>query len=288
MMAASVHERIAAAREVLTRAGLTPANAAIDADVLARHALQWDRASLLARGREPAPKGFASDYAELIRRRAAREPVALIIGHREFWGLDFRVTRDVLLPRPETELVVEQALAFVRGRPRAQILDLGTGSGCLAVVLAVELPDAHVVATDISAAALAVAAHNARQHQVAGRVHLVCANLLDAIRGPFDLIVSNPPYVPAAYVPPPEVAGYEPPSALFAGPDGLDILRILIGSAAARLAPGGQFIVEFGFGQDGEVETLAHQAGWSNVTIVEDLQGIPRVAVMSRGSGIEA
>jgi release factor glutamine methyltransferase len=280
-MAATVYECIAAARHALVLAGLTSPDAAIDADVLARHALGWDRATLLVRGREPTPAGFAADYAALIRRRAAREPVALITGHREFWGLDFLVTRDVLVPRPETELVVERALDFARGGRCRRVLDIGTGSGCLAIALAVELPDARIAGTDTSAAALDVAARNARRHHVSNRVRFVRAHLLDAIGAAVDLIVSNPPYVPAGYVPPPEIA-HEPPAALFAGPDGLGVLRPLIASAGAHLAPGGRFIVEFGFGQDVAIEALARDAGWAQVTIVEDLQQIPRVAVMTR------
>jgi release factor glutamine methyltransferase len=280
-MSASVHARVAAARQALMEAGLTAVDAASDADVLARHALGWDRATLLSRGRETAPAGFDETYDTLIRRRAGREPVAQITGSREFWGLDFHVTRDVLVPRPETELIVEQALAFARAHDVRRVVDVGTGSGCLAVALALELPDAHVVALDLSRAALDVAAANARRHGVDRRIHLVRGETLEAIRGPLDLIVSNPPYVPIDTPLPPEVANYEPHAALFAGPDGLDVLRPLIRGAAARLAPGGRFIVEFGFGQHAAIETLARQAGWARLTVVPDLQGIPRVAVMS-------
>ncbi|HXW04773.1 MAG TPA: peptide chain release factor N(5)-glutamine methyltransferase [Vicinamibacterales bacterium] len=279
-MAATVHERIAAARQALIGAGLSAEDAAIDAAVLARHALGWDRASLLARGRESAPPAFDEVYAQLIRRRTAREPVALITGSREFWGLDFRVSSGVIVPRPETELVVEQALACARDAGSRRLVDVGTGSGCLAVALASELPGARVLAIDTSLEALRVAARNARRHGVADRVHLVQATLLEAVGAPVDLIVSNPPYVPDTETLPPEVARYEPPEALFAGPDGLDVLRALISSAPARLAPGGRFIVEFGFGQRAAVESLARAAGWSRVGFVNDLQDIPRVAVM--------
>jgi release factor glutamine methyltransferase len=283
-MSASVHARVAAARQALMDAGLAAADAAADAEVLARHALGWDRATLLSRGRETPPAGFDETFDALIRRRAAREPVAQITGIREFWGLDFRVTREVLVPRPETELIVEQALAFAREHPVRRIVDVGTGTGCLAIALTVELPDARAVALDLSPAALDVAAANARRHRVDRRVWFVRANALDAIRGPVDLIVSNPPYVPLDTPLPPEVANYEPHAALFGGPDGLDVLRVLIRGAAARLAPGGRFIVEFGFGQHAAVETLAAQAGWDRLTVVPDLQGIPRVAVLSRAA----
>ena len=281
-MAASVHAHIAAARQALLAAGITTQDASGDAEVLARHALGWDRAALLTRWREPAPAGFERDYAALIRRRAAREPVALITGVREFWGLEIRVTSDVLVPRPETELVVEHAIAFACTHDVRRIADIGTGSGCLAVALAVELPSARLVAIDVSPAALSVAASNLRRHRVDTRVLLLRANALDAIRGPLDLIVSNPPYVPLDSALPPEVANYEPHAALFAGTDGLDVIRALIGSVASRLAPDGRFIVEFGFGQHVAVKALAREAGWQQVVIARDLQGIPRVAIMGR------
>jgi release factor glutamine methyltransferase len=180
----SLHERIAEARDVLVRAGLAPANAAIDAEVLARHALDWDRARLLARGREPSPPGFDERFRAFIARRAAREPVALITGHREFWGLEFAVTPDVLIPRPETELVVEAVCEFGASRTIRRIVDVGTGSGCLAVALAHEFPAARIVATDISPAALRVAAANVARHRVGGQVSCVCSHCWTPSRVP--------------------------------------------------------------------------------------------------------
>jgi release factor glutamine methyltransferase len=285
VMIGSLHERISTARDDLVRAGLTPDDAAFDAELLARHALGWDRATLFTRAAERPPIGFAERYADLVVRRATREPVALITGHREFWGLDFEVTRDVLIPRPETELIVECALEHGRG-PNASgwIVDVGTGSGCIAVALATELRHANVLAIDTSRAALIVASQNAARHGVAGRVRCVRANLLDAVAGPVDLIVSNPPYVPVedAATLQPEVARYEPPAALFADEHGLAIVRTLFETAAARLAAGGLLVVEFGFGQDERVRALADANGWSVVTLAPDLQGIPRVAVLTR------
>jgi len=279
----SVHQRIAEARQTLVRAGLAPADAARDADVLARHALGWERAHLVARGREPAPDGFDERFAALIQRRADREPVAFITGNREFWGLDFEICRDVLIPRPETELIVEAACEMRRERIDIhRIVDVGTGSGCLAVALAIEFPAARVLATDISGAALAIAARNAKRHDVDRRLTFVRADLLDAVAGPVDLIVSNPPYVPSAVALSPEIVRFEPSVALYSGEDGLSSLERLIASARSRLASGGLFVVEFGFGQDECVHTFAKAGGWRDVTIKEDLQGIPRVAVMAR------
>jgi release factor glutamine methyltransferase len=161
------------------------------------------------------------------------------------------------------------------------ILDVGTGSGCLAVTLAAELPLARVIASDTSGPALHVARRNAIRHGVASRLSLVRADLLDPISGPFDIVVSNPPYVPLGAALPPEVARYEPAPALFAGGDGLEALRRLLPATRAILAPHGVFVVEFGFGQAEAVRALARAAGWTRIDIHPDLQGIPRVCVMS-------
>jgi release factor glutamine methyltransferase len=275
---------MARARAALVGAGLPADDAALDAEVLARHVLGWDRAQLLTRSHLPLPDAFAPAYDAAIARRTTREPVALITGHREFWGLDFHVTRDVLIPRPETELIVEQALARCAIQSCARIVDVGTGSGCIAVALAQELTSTHVLAIDRSAAALAVAARNVMKHGLKGRVQLAQANLLDAVAGPVDLIVSNPPYVARrdAQLLPPEVAQFEPDAALFAGEDGLAALRSLCDTAGSRLAVGGLLIVEFGAGQETALRALAQARGWA-VETVADLAGIPRVAVMSRG-----
>jgi release factor glutamine methyltransferase len=276
----SVNDRLVEARRRLEAAGLTPAAAAIDAEVLARHALGWDRARLLTDGRDPAPAGFDQRFTSSIDRRAKREPVAYITGEREFWGMTMVVTSDVLIPRPETEMIVEAACDELSPRERVRsIVDVGTGTGCLAIALACEFPAARIVATDLSAAALDVAARNVRTH-VDGRVTLVRTNLLDAIAGPIDVIVSNPPYVPSGVRLSPDIARFEPALALYADEDGLGMLACVIADARHRVAKNGLFVVEFGFGQDTRVMELAYSAGWRDVTIKEDLQGIPRVAVM--------
>jgi release factor glutamine methyltransferase len=283
---ASVHERLVEARQVLTRAGIDGDEAALDTEVLARHVLGWDRARLIACWRDPAPAGFTEEFARLVARRTSREPVSYITGHREFWGLEFDVTPDVLIPRPETELVVEEALRFSREvRLPGSVIDVGTGSGCIAIALAAELPLSHVVATDISPAALAVARRNAARLGVEHRLTLINGDLLDGTPAAADLIVSNPPYVPAGDAPTlqPEVGRHEPPVALFGGDgDGLDLVRRLLGCASPHLAPGGRLIVEFGFGQARPFGIAAQQAGWEIVAMIPDLQGIPRVAVLRR------
>jgi release factor glutamine methyltransferase len=282
-MKASIHERISDARQALRDAGLAPAAAIVDAEVLARHALGWDRAALLTRGREAPPAGFAARYEALIARRRAREPVALILGHREFWGLEFEVTGDVLVPRPESEFIVEEALALARG-PLAptSIMDVGTGSGCLAIVLAHELPGVRVVATDISGAALAVARRNAQRHGVDARLRFVRADLLAGIDTRAELIVSNPPYVPRGAALPPDVARFEPEEALFGGRDGFDVMRRLLAEARDRLTPDGRLVFEFGDGQEDDARRIAEGLGWHVLNVRNDLQGLARVAVLGR------
>jgi release factor glutamine methyltransferase len=282
-MNATVHDRITAARETLVRAGVAPTDAALDASVLARHALGWDRATLITRGRETPPPSFDSSFDAFVARRAAREPVALIMGSREFWGLDFAVTPDVLVPRPETEFIVEEALAEFADGPQT-VIDIGTGTGCLAITLAREFPEARVIATDLSAAALAVARRNAISHRVAHRIAFVCTSFLSGLHTRVDLIVSNPPYVPDSAAPAlaPEVVGHEPHMALFGGADGLAPIRTILATAEHYLAPDGRLIVEFGLGQDPEVQVLAEECGWHIVRVRDDLQGIPRTMVLGR------
>jgi release factor glutamine methyltransferase len=279
----TVHQRIADAREALVRSGLTIENARIDAEVLARHALGWDRARLLADGRNPMPADVGQRFSGFIERRAAHEPVAFITGHREFWGLDFDVSRDVLIPRPETELIVEAVCEEREQRQDVRtIVDVGTGSGCLAIVLAREFPGARVLAIDISAAALVVAANNARRHQVHRQVTFLRADLLEPVQGPVDVIVSNPPYVPSGVELSLDIVRFEPAVALYSGRDGLTLVERLVTSVRPRLAENGLFVMEFGFGQDDQVQAFALEAGWRKVSIKEDIQGIPRVAVMTK------
>ena len=281
---ATVADRLAEARKRLEAAGVPVSDVPLDAEVLARHALGWDRATLLTRIHQAEPAGFAEKFASLVLRRLQREPVAQIIGVREFWDRDFEVTRDVLVPRPETETIVEEALAFSLEQDCAHVIDVGTGSGCLAVTIACELPRVHVTATDVSAAALAVAARNARRYGVADRVTFVQADVLSDVAAAADLIVSNPPYVPEpdASAMPPEVLRYEPHVALFGGPTGLEVMRQLFVQAHEPLATRGRLVVEFGFGQSDAVQQLARSTGWEIMRIREDLQRIPRTAVLRK------
>jgi len=298
----TLHRRIQDARRRFERAGIEPAEAAVDADVLARHALGgWERGQLLVRQHDPGPAGFAGVFEPLVRRRERREPAAYIIGHREFWNLDIEVRPGVLIPRPETEFLVEEALARLSpdagdrgGRPvpadampraRPRIADVGTGSGCIAVALARWLPSGEVVAIDASDDALAVARGNAERHEVSGRVRLLKGDLLAGVAGPFDAVVSNPPYVPAGDIGSlqPEVRDYEPLQALAGGDDGLDVIRRLVPEAAAVLRSGGWLLFEFGFGQADRVRAIiTAEPTMELVDVRPDLAGIPRVAIARR------
>jgi release factor glutamine methyltransferase len=287
MPAAVLHDVLSAAAARLRDTGLGADAAAADVDVLARHVLGWDRARLLAHRRDAVPASFVEPFGALVDRRAERVPVAYLTGAREFYGLDFEVTADVLIPRPETELVVDAALeALALPGSRGRVVDVGTGSGCIAVALAVTRPDASVVAIDRSRAALAVARRNARRHGVASRVAMVAGDLTTALlpRQTIDVLVSNPPYVPDGSLDVAvDVARHEPATALYAGPDGLDVVRRLIVDAAGLVRPGGRLIVEIGAGQAETVASDAAAAGaWTGAVFHLDLQGIARVAILSR------
>jgi release factor glutamine methyltransferase len=270
----------------LAGAGFTAAESRTDAGVLARAILGWTTAQWLAHVQDIAPPGFATELNAAIARRARHEPVAYITGQREFYGRDFRVTPDVLIPRPETELLVDAALKLFRqpsavSRQPARIIDIGTGSGCIAVTLAAERPNAIIVATDISAAAIAVARGNAARHQVDGRITFVEGSLFAGLTGGWDLVVSNPPYVSEndRETLAPDVREFEPGLALFGGDDGLDVIRELVPAAAQALNPGGSLLMEIGAGQADEVKKIVEQAGLVDIRFLADLQDIPRVAI---------
>ncbi len=275
-------ETVAGARERLVAGGIPSDEASGDAEVLARHVLGWDLTRyVLSRGEAP-PAAFSSRYDALIARRLAREPVSQIVGTREFWGMDFEVSRDVLTPRPETELVVQAALdlwptihSFPNSKPI--VVDIGTGSGCIAVALATELRDARFIASDASLAALTLARRNAARHGVADRIAFLHTALVPP-ENDVDMIVCNPPYIPLAERSslPPEVRDYEPVIALFGGPDGLDFYRLLLSQIPGDLTEGGWLIVEVGYDQANSVRALADPRTWEIGRSYRDLQGIER------------
>jgi release factor glutamine methyltransferase len=281
-----LHEQLTAGRERLVAAGIEPSSAAIDVDLFARTILGWDRARVLTARTEPAPEGLEPQFSEWILRRADREPAAYIVGNREFWGLDFRVTSDVLIPRPESEFIVEESLAILTALNLAspRLADIGTGSGCLAVSLAREITSAHIVATDISREALAVARDNARRHGVSQRTTFVETSFLDGIPGPFDLIAANPPYVKAGDKPAlSRDVRHEPDVALFGGDTGLQGVEAVLDAACRTITSGGWLIMEFGLGQEEDVRRLVAARPALRIERVRaDLQGIPRTAVIQR------
>ena len=277
-------DKLAAARTKLVEAGIRADEATIDVDVYARTILGWDRSTLLANLREPAPSNLEPRFSEWITRRERREPTAYIVGRREFWGRDFLVTPAVLVPRPETEFIVEETLALTIGIKAPRIADIGTGSGILAVTLAAELPQATVVATDLSSEALVVARENAGRLGVASRTTFIRTSYLDDVDGSFDVIVANPPYVRDGDKPAlSRDVRHEPEVALFGGPDGLRDVGGVLDAAVGKLNARGWFVMEFGYGQEDDVRRLvAARPALRLDHVREDLQGIARTAIMQR------
>jgi release factor glutamine methyltransferase len=249
----------------------------LDAELLLAATLGLDRVGLYVNFERPLQAGELAAYRERVRRRAGREPLAYILGQAEFWSLPLKVTPEVLIPRPETELLVEEALPRLSGRQ--QVLDVGTGSGALAIALAHERQELLVTAIDVSPAALAVAADNARSNGVAERIRFAQHDLGQLPPGPFDLVVANPPYVPSGELAAlmPEVRDFEPQLALDGGIDGLDAYRALARQAGAVLTAAGWLLVEVGSGQAPAVQELFAGAGLKEILVSRDLAGIERV-----------
>jgi release factor glutamine methyltransferase len=247
-----------------------------DAEVLLAWVLQCDQIAFLTHPERLISPAQLDQFENLLTRRLANEPIQYLTGSQEFFGLAFEVTPDVLIPRPETEHLVEAALERLERDVSVRIIDVGTGSGAIAVALAHTLPHARVTAVDNSRTALAVARRNAERHGVIERVAFIESDLLKAIdSSDYDMIVSNPPYVREAEVLEPQVANYEPHSALYAGPNGLEVYERLIPQARKQLKPRGWLILEMGYGQSPALLKLL--GNWDPVTVVDDLQGIPRV-----------
>jgi release factor glutamine methyltransferase len=260
---------------ILANAGIDTAQ--LDAEVLLAHACGVARATLLAGLAVDADA--AGKFRQMIARRAAREPLAYIIGCKEFFSLDFEVTPAVLIPRPETETLVEAALKFLATRPRSHVLDIGTGSGAIAIAIAANAPNARIQATDISETSLEVARRNALLHRCETRVNYIAADLFPDDPSRFDLIVSNPPYIAEAALETlqPEIRLYEPRHALVDGADGLAFYRRIATGSRTRLNPDGAVMVEIGAGQAAGVEALFRRAGFSNIDAIRDLARIERV-----------
>jgi release factor glutamine methyltransferase len=282
----TINARIAEGRHRLLGAGIDHEESALDARLLAQAVLGWDTARILTSGDELEPSPFAAQYEELISRRAHREPLSYITGTREFWNLSIEVSPAVLIPRPETEGLVEAVNELFQDHQAAlRIADVCTGSGCVAVAIASERPNVRVIATDDSAAALEIARRNTVRHAVTDRVQCVRGDLLKPLSGTFDVIVANPPYVPSGARAglQPEVRDFEPAIALFAGADGLDMIRRLVGESPVHLTPAGYLMFEFGDGQETAVrELISASDRLRMVDVKRDLQGIARIAISSQ------
>lgn len=254
---------------------------AIDVELLLIKILGVNRANLKAYPERELTSGEQKDFAELLARRVKGEPVAYLIGHREFWSLDFLVTPEVLIPRADTELLVEMALEHLEGRQNVRVLDLGTGCGAIALSIAAERPDILVVATDASAEALQIAKLNAKHFQISN-VEFALGNWFDAIKNEanqmFDMILSNPPYI-AKFDPHLSIGDlrFEPNRALVAGVEGMDDLHTIISQASSYLLPGGQLLVEHGYDQEQAVAREFAAAGYLDIVNFKDLSGVPRV-----------
>ena len=254
-----------------------------DAELLLEHVLGCDATALLTHPERILSTAEAEEFDRLLERRLRAEPMQYLTGEQEFFSLRFEVSPAVLIPRPETEHLVEAVLERFEREQAVRIVDVGTGSGAIAVALAHALPHSRVTAVDLFPAALEVARRNAQRHGVIDRLTLLSSDLLAGIdTADFDLVVANPPYIAAGEVLEPQVADYEPHSALYAGPTGLEIYERLIPQAARVLKPGGWLMLEIGSGQSAALRNLMH--GWAGVTLVNDLQGIPRVVLGQKQS----
>lgn len=287
-MTISIAEAIREAAQILMTAGLSEARR--EAGSLLEHVLDRDRTFIIGHPEQLITPAQMQIFRELVMRRAAGEPLQYITTTQSFFGLDFEVAKGVLIPRPETELLVETALELLENSKTAPaICDVGTGSGCIAIALLHERPDAHALALDISEAALEVARRNAARHSVSERLTFVksdCFSGISPTNSSFDLIASNPPYIAEREIAglQREVRDHEPLEALAGGPDGLAVVRRLLVESGAFLKEGGYLLIEIGFDQANEVEKLIDQKVWRLSAIKQDLQGIPRLVVLRKGS----
>jgi release factor glutamine methyltransferase len=273
-------EALQAARARLAAASKHPRR---DAELLLEHALGCDQTALMTHPERVLSAAELEQFERLVERRLASEPMQYLTGEQEFFGLRFEVSPAVLIPRPETEHLVEAMLERFTREDAVRIVDVGTGSGAIAVTLAHALPHSRVTAVDLFPAALEVARRNAERHGVIHRLTLLTSDLLAGVDGAgFDAVVANPPYIAVEEVLERQVADYEPHSALYAGPTGLEIYERLIPQAARVLKPGGWLMLEIGYGQSAAVQNLMN--GWAGVTLVNDLQGIPRVVLGQKQS----
>jgi release factor glutamine methyltransferase len=272
----TIRELLGPAREYLEGKGVPAAR--LDAEYLIAHVLGIPRLALYLDHDRPLEPAEVDRLRELVRRRGRREPLAYVLGSWSFYGLELRCDARALVPRPETEILVERCLALLAGDEAPAVVDVGTGTGAIALALASKLPDAAVTAIDLSAGALALAAENAEANGLAGRVELLEGDLLAPVAGrSFDLVASNPPYVAAGDAVDPEVEHYEPALAVYADDDGRAIHERLAGGARALLKPGGHLVIEVGEGQAPWLAEHLAALGYSEVALTRDLRGVDRV-----------
>ncbi len=284
VVAVSVGEAVLEAGRRLSLAGVDTAR--LDARVLLCHVLECDPSYLLAHSEAPLGDEQENLFNRLLERRVRREPVAYILGRREFWELDFMVNRNTLVPRPDSETLIEAALERLSDRNAdIKILDLGTGSGCLLLSLLHEFPNAYGIGVDVSVSALSLARANARALGMDGRAGFFGGNWGAAVKGHFDLVIANPPYIADADVGglEPEVAVFEPEGALFGGADGLECYRAIVPYLPGLTSPGGMVILETGFGQAMVVAGMIRKAGMQVIDIKHDLSGVERCVVALPG-----
>lgn len=269
-------------RGVLTLQAARVESASLDARVLLETALGTNREQLLLHMEDEVTRRQKATYMVLVEKRAARQPVSQLVGKREFWGMEFKVTKDTLAPRPDSETLVEEVLGRLAA-PQAplRILDLGTGTGCLLLALLAELPQATGVGVDISERALAVAMENALRLRLQSRAAFVASDWCSKVEGTFDVVIANPPYIPSKVIDTlaPEVAQFEPRLALDGGEDGLDAYRLIARQLPPVLKQGGLVAFEIGIGQLDGLTALAAEHRLHNITVKHDLSGIPRVVL---------
>ncbi len=286
MMSVSIAEAIREAAQTLRLGGVTDANR--EAGALLEYVIERDRTFLITHAQDLITPEEQQRLRDCVARRAEGEPLQYITGSQAFFGLDFEVTKDVLIPRPETELLVETALALIDKDPAApSVCDVGTGSGCIAVALLNENLRATAVGIDLSIQAIQVARRNAMRHSVAARISFLvadCFSALDSRKPRFDLVVSNPPYVSASALAglQREVRDHEPRLALSPGVDGLAVIRRLLLESAAFVKAGGHLLMEIGFDQGAAVQRLIDRKSWKFLDIHHDLQGIPRIVALQK------
>jgi release factor glutamine methyltransferase len=258
--------------------------ARLEAEILMAHLLKTDRSNLYLNSAQNLSDAQALAYSKLIQRRLRHEPTAYITGHKEFFGLDFKVNQHTLIPRPDTELLVEKAIELAASLPEPCLMaDIGTGCGAIAVALAIHLPRLKVYATDISAAALEITRTNCRRYNLEGRITLLRGNLLEPLPEPVHLIVANLPYIKESEFDGimPEISQFEPRLALCGGADGLQVIRELVSQTREKLIGGGALLIEIGYDQAAAVTSIVKQClPEAAVSIAQDLSGLDRVAVV--------